>query len=243
MKVLLIFSFLFLVGSVFGWVLEVFFRRFFSRHKWVNPGFCTGPYLPIYGFGLVTLYALSLLEDVIVTSNIIYTRLILFALMAVAMTLIEYIAGVILLKCFKMRLWDYSNMKGNIQGLVCPLFSVFWAALGAIYYFLINPKIIDALIWLSQNLAFSLIIGWCLGIFTIDVIHSANVVAKLKAYADEKNIVVKIDELKERLSELETRSGRKASFLFPFKTAHATWKERLQEAYNTLESFESRFTK
>lgn len=235
MKYLLIFSFLFLLGSVFGWILEVFFRRFVSRHKWVNPGFCSGPYLPIYGFGLVTLYALSLLENVIVTPNIIYTRLILFALMAVAMTLIEYIAGLILLKGFKMRLWDYSKRPGNIQGLICPEFSLAWALLGAAYYFLINPRIVDALVWLSHNLAFSLIIGWCLGIFTVDVIHSANVVAKLKSFADEKDIVVKIDEIKEHISELEARSGRKTSFLFPFRAVRGAWDEKLHEVYESFE--------
>jgi len=36
---------------VFGWVLELLFRRFFSgtnpEHRWINPGFCVGPYLPL----------------------------------------------------------------------------------------------------------------------------------------------------------------------------------------------------
>ena len=56
MSVFLTLAYLFFIGSVFGWVLELFFRKFFSssnpEHKWINPGFCTGPYLPIYGCGL-----------------------------------------------------------------------------------------------------------------------------------------------------------------------------------------------
>ena len=33
MNILLVFAFLFFVGSVFGWVLELFFRRFFSKNN------------------------------------------------------------------------------------------------------------------------------------------------------------------------------------------------------------------
>ena len=63
MSLFLVLTFLFFVGSVAGWVLELFYRRFFSRNnperKWINPGFLTGPYLPLYGFSLVILFSLS----------------------------------------------------------------------------------------------------------------------------------------------------------------------------------------
>ena len=49
MNQVLIFAFLFFIGSCLGWCMEVFFRRFFSRanpeRKWINPGFLAGPYL------------------------------------------------------------------------------------------------------------------------------------------------------------------------------------------------------
>lgn len=40
MEIFLILTFLFAVGALCGWVLELFFRRFNSK-KWINPGFCT----------------------------------------------------------------------------------------------------------------------------------------------------------------------------------------------------------
>lgn len=56
MNIFLIYAFLFYIGSGLGWVLELFFRHWFLRsnpeHRWVNPGFCVGPYVPLYGFGL-----------------------------------------------------------------------------------------------------------------------------------------------------------------------------------------------
>lgn len=64
MSMFLTLAFLFAMGSMAGWVLEVFFRRFFStanpERKWINPGFCTGPCLPIYGSGLCILYLISI---------------------------------------------------------------------------------------------------------------------------------------------------------------------------------------
>ena len=117
MNLFLTLAFLFFIGSVFGWVLELFFRKFFSssnpEHKWINPGFCTGPYLPIYGFGLCALYLLARIGDATGLDNSLHGKAVLFVGMAVSMTLIEYIGGLMLLKGAKIRLWDYSNCWGG----------------------------------------------------------------------------------------------------------------------------------
>ena len=146
MSMMLTLAFLFFIGSVLGWILELLFRNL-TQHpdKIVNPGFCTGPYLPIYGFGLCALYLLASLEQYSLVPDPFWNKVMLFAAMAVGMTLIEYIAGVFCLKYLKVRLWDYSDLWGNIQGIICPLFSFFWAILGAMYYFLIHPHILVGL--------------------------------------------------------------------------------------------------
>lgn len=99
MSMFLTLAFLFAIGSVAGWVLEVFFRRFYSagnpERKWINPGFCTGPYLPIYGGGLCALYLISMLETYSIIENAVLNKVVLFSVMAVSMTLIELIAGLV----------------------------------------------------------------------------------------------------------------------------------------------------
>ena len=59
MNILIVVCTLFVIGSVTGYILEVFYRRIFSRNKWMNPGFLLGPYLPIYGIGVLMLYGIS----------------------------------------------------------------------------------------------------------------------------------------------------------------------------------------
>ena len=203
MSIFLTLAYLFFVGSVLGWVLELLFRNLTQRHeKWVNPGFCTGPYLPIYGCGLCVLFLLASLEQYSLISHPFWNKAVLFLAMAVGMTLIEYLAGLFCLKFFKVRLWDYSGLWGNVQGIICPLFSFFWAVLGAIYYFFIHPYILGGLQWLSRNLAFSFFIGMFFGIFLIDVAHSGNLVVKLKRFAEENQVIVRYEALKDHILQL-----------------------------------------
>lgn len=238
MNVFLELSFLFFMGSVSGWALEVLFRRFLSRanpeRKWINPGFCTGPYLPLYGFGLCLMYGIASLEKWSVIANPFWNKAVLLLVMAVCMTAIEYIAGVLALKIMKVRLWDYTDAWGNLQGIICPKFSLIWAALGAVYYFLIHPHILGAIHWLSQNLAFSFVIGLFFGVFLMDVAHSVQLVAKLKAFAEENDVVVKYETLKAHIRRHYDATAQKYHFFRPLHTDRPL-SEHLREMLSTLE--------
>ena len=213
MNTILVLAFLFYIGSIVGWILELFFRKIVcSEHKWINPGFLTGPYLPLYGFGTIVLFFISLLEKYIFIENIVLKRVLLFVLMALVMTLLEYVAGLIFVKNMKIKLWDYSKEKFNIQGIICPKYSFLWSVLGALYYFLIHPKIINAIIWLSENLAFSFFVGMFYGFFVIDVVYSLNLMVKIKKFAKENEFIVKFEELKAGI--IQNAKSRKKKFKF-----------------------------
>ena len=236
MSMMLTLAFLFLIGSVLGWILELLFRNL-TQHpdKIVNPGFCTGPYLPIYGFGLCALYLLASLEKYSLVPDPFWNKVMLFAAMAVGMTLIEYIAGVFCLKYLKVRLWDYSDLWGNIQGIICPLFSFFWAVLGAMYYFLIHPHILVGLKWLANNLAFSFFIGVFYGVFAIDVIHSAKLVVNLKAFAEDNDVIVRYEALKTHIRQRRERIALKYHFFRPFRS-DLPLSQHLLQMQETLET-------
>lgn len=232
MNLFLTLAFLFFIGSTAGWVLELFYRHFASmkkgERKWINPGFCTGPYLPIYGCGLCGLFLLAGLEGCLPWMN----KPVLFLLMALSMTAIEYVAGLWCLKRSKIRLWDYSDQWGNIQGIICPKFSLYWAVIGALYYFFIHPRILGALNWLSRNLAFSFVIGMFFGIFILDFAHSARLVSRLKAFAEENDVIVRYEALK--LHIRQTQEREKYHFFRPFHS-QLPLGEHLKQMAGTLE--------
>lgn len=238
MNVFLELAFLFFVGSASGWLLEVVYRRFVSDsnpdRKWINPGFCTGPYLPLYGFGLCIMYLIASLERMNLIENPFLNKAVLLFSMAICMTVIEYIAGILALKIIKVRLWDYRNEWGNIQGIICPKFSVFWAILGAVYYFLIHPHIINAIHWLSQNLAFSFVIGFFFGVFIIDVAHSVQLIAKLKKFAEENDVVVRYETIKSNIRSHYESTAQKYRFFHPFRTDRPL-SEHLKDMLDTFE--------
>lgn len=240
MNLSLALAFLFFMGSISGWGIELIFRRFFSganpERKWINPGFCAGPYVPLYGFGLCIMFLIALLENLHLIANPFWNRIALFFLAAIAMTVIEYIAGVICLKITKVRLWDYSGEWGNIQGIICPKFSFAWAILGAVYFFLIHPHILDALVWLSNNLAFSFVIGFFFGVFTIDVVHSAQLTMKLNGFAMENDVIVRYENIKAHIRSIQDEASQKHYFFHPFRSENPL-DEHLREM---LASFEDR---
>ena len=209
MTVFLQIVFIFYLGSTFGWTIELFFRRIVHK-KWVNPGFLIGPYLLIYGFGLVFLTNIYFIFQ---SQSI--NPIIVILLMGFVMTLIELIGRLISLKN-KIRLWDYRDRWLNYKGIICPLFSVIWTIVGALYYYIIAEDIINALGWFSENIAFSYILGIFTGLIIIDAFYSCKLYSKIKKYAKENNIIIKYEQLKVDIKEFQKSAREKYSFLNSF---------------------------
>ena len=197
MKYLVIISTLFVIGSLLGWCIELFFRRYISQKKWMNPGFLTGPYLPIYGFGVILLYGLSNIPLGI--DNGFVEVLIRIIIIGVGMTLDEFIAGLIFIKGFKIKLWDYSNRKGNIMGIICPIFSVIWLAVGSLYYFLLNPFLVQSISWISENLIYTYFVGGVVGAMLVDFAYSIHLATKLKVFKEYRDL--RFEEFKKKIKD------------------------------------------
>ena len=95
--------YLFMIGSIFGYFIELFYRKK-VMNKWIKPGIFKGVYLPLYGMGLCISYFIYNLEV-----NALF-KVILSILL---LTLIELLCGFIFIKCFKIPLWDYSDKLFN----------------------------------------------------------------------------------------------------------------------------------
>lgn len=209
-------AFIFMVFSFLGWVLEVFFRRFVSSKKWINPGFLKGPYLPIYGTGIIVLFAYTtfLLNFKNYFHNDIVFDLVIILGIGILMTLIELIAGIIFICKMKIKLWDYSNRPLNFKGVICLEFSIIWTILGSIFYFFFYHPIFNmviSFITLDWFIMAIFLMGIFYGVFLIDLIKSLNLGKKISKLAKEYNLVIKYEELKieikEKLHNLSLRSS------------------------------------
>ena len=167
---------IFAIGCSFGWVLEVFFRRFWSgnnaEHRWVNPGYLRGPWLPVYGLGLLSLYLLSDLASFFAVRGLFSSILLVFAMAATA-TAVEYISGVFSKKVLHATLWDYSGEWGNVDGIICPRFSFFWLIICSAYFFLLHKPLSRLISIYSAHPVALMLIGGYLGLFFSDVIATS----------------------------------------------------------------------
>ena len=156
------------------------------------------------------LYLLASLENYEWITNPFWNKAVLFLAMAVGMTLIEYVAGLFCLKFLKVRLWDYSNLWGNVQGILyLSGFLCRMGCSGGTVLLSDSSPHPGGLEWLSQNLAFSFFIGVFFGVFAVDVAHSAQLVAKLKHFAEEYTIVLAYEEIKAHIRRAHLKNAMK----------------------------------
>jgi len=209
MSYLVIISTLFVIGSLGGWVIELFFRRCVSQKKWMNPGFLTGPYLPIYGFGVLVLYAVSNIPLGI--DGHIWDVIIRIIIIGVGMSLIEFLAGLIFIKGLGIKLWDYSSRKGNIMGIICPSFSIIWLIVGSLYYFFLNPVLVQGITWIAENLIYTYFIGAVIGAMIVDFAYSIHLATKLKVFNEYRALRFEEfkKEFKNKIKNLKGISTRK----------------------------------
>lgn len=153
----------FIIGAFAGWLLECLFRSF-SGHLDKSPGILNTPFCILYGLGTVVL---SLIINRI-TDNFI----LLFALSMIVLTVMEYITFVLLKRIYGVQLWDYSDMKFNIDEKVCLEFSLIWGILGTLYIKFILP-ILTNFFYMSQGGILAALVYLIFGIIFVDFIYSS----------------------------------------------------------------------
>lgn len=178
----------FLYGFI-GWGVEVVYAAI-KTHKLVNRGFLCGPICPIYGFGMVGLvYSVSLIP---MPDSGSMSAVAIFFIGMFLTTAIELVGGWALFKIYHIRWWDYSDMKFNLGGYICPQFSLLWG-LGSV----LMIKVVHPLLARGSNpmpFKIMLILDIVLFVlFAVDVAVSTAAAIGLNKYLRE------IDELRARL--------------------------------------------
>lgn len=216
-------AYLFTLGCLSGWIIELLYRRFISKNnperKWINPGFLRGPYLPLYGTGLTVVFGMSYIPDLAVgkIGELTIPKIILIIIaMGLAMTLVEFIGGMIFIRRMKIKLWDYSNEWGNIKGIICPKFTFYWTVMSGLYYIFVQPQVVRLVSWYYDNIAFTFIIGMFFGLFVVDFCYSLHVGNIIRRFAEENEIIVKYEELKDAIERNKEELQDRARFTLAF---------------------------
>lgn len=160
----------FIIYSFLGWLIEVGCKSI-QYKRFVNRGFLLGPICPIYGYGV--LFIVLLIGDD--TSDILSV----FLKSILICSVLEYFTSYFMEKLFKVRWWDYSNNKFNINGRICLETMIPFGLLGTLVVYVIHPLIVRFVNLFSSK--FLIIIGIILFIaYFIDNILSFNVMNKIK---------------------------------------------------------------
>ena len=131
----------FLTYCFIGWVYEVIWEAAIGN-GFVNRGFLYGPYLPIYGFGVLALYFILrklMKKKIKIFNKISITPIIVFIAILIIASSIEYFASYIMELLFHKRWWDYSYDILNINGRVSLRNSSILAAGAMVLLYGIHP--------------------------------------------------------------------------------------------------------
>ena len=161
----------FFLYSVVGYIAEIIVVSINSKKIVLNRGFLIGPYLPIYGFGsLIMLIFLRRYEE---------DPIVLFVMGAFFCIALEYFTSLIMEKIFKLRWWDYSDKKFNINGRVCLDNALLFGIAGILVVKVIHPLLEDLIYLLPSGLTIGLAIFLFIVMF-IDLCESCYITFRLK---------------------------------------------------------------
>ena len=102
----------FVLFSFLGWIYEsVWCAMIENNHGFVNRGVLFGPWLPIYGIGILIILA-------VVKKARIKRPLMIFCVATCISAVVELIGSYIMEMLVGSFAWDYSDMFGNFQGRI-----------------------------------------------------------------------------------------------------------------------------
>lgn len=118
------------IYSFIGWCGEVCVAAV-RKKKFINRGFVSGPFCPIYGAGAVA-FAVFLPE---LTENPFF----LFLGGMILASFLEFVTGALLEKLFHKKWWDYSGIRFNFEGYVCVRYALLWGGFALLLTYIVSP--------------------------------------------------------------------------------------------------------
>lgn len=188
---------LFFSYSFIGWCIEVTLK-FLQYHRFINRGFLTGPWLPIYGSGC-TLITLAV-DGLVHLSKYESSFGSVFAVSFVLCGLLEYGASYYMEKRFHARWWDYSQKPMNLNGRIWIGNLILFGLGGMIVVKFANPLLLP--VFSSASLRMREIIAGSLSVVFISDFIVSHFVLKLVKFGVEHSEADNTEEIGREIKKL-----------------------------------------
>lgn len=179
----------FFLYSFFGWIWESGYVSV-RKHRWVNRGFMHGPMLPLYGSGAVSV--------LIITLPVRENLPLVFIMGMIGATLLEFFTGMIMESLFHVRYWDYSHLKFNIKGYICPVASLCWGVFSIMMVKVVHIPIEEVILKIPMTIADGLA-------FVLTVVAAVDFTQSFNEAMDMKKMLAQLDETKVQIQKLQER--------------------------------------
>lgn len=162
----------FFIYSILGFVLESFLA-WISRSGFKS-GILYGPWTPIYGIGVVVILLLSNYFFMNLHMPRWIETIVVFIIVAIFLSCLELIGGVLIEKIFNISFWSYENHKFNIGSYISLEMTFIWGIATVLFIYIVNPlfkKIIE-LIPNALTIVFLIIMVMDFGITLYNNVHN-----------------------------------------------------------------------
>lgn len=186
----------------FGWIFESSYVSCKTR-RFVNRGFLRLPMLPLYGTGAVMMLWVSLPLE--------HNVFLVYISGMIAATVLEYVTGWAMERLFKMKYWDYSNQRFNLNGYICLSSSVAWGFLTIFLTEIVHPPI-SRLVLLLHPIPALITVGAVTVMFTADAVQSVRAALDLAKVLDAMTKMrAELDDIQVQMALLKSETSKRVS--------------------------------
>lgn len=192
----------FYIYCFFGWIFESTYVSVKKGH-FVNRGFLRLPMLPIYGTGAVMMLWVSLpVRD---------SLLLVYTSGAIAATILEYVTGWGMERLFKVKYWDYSNQRFQLNGYICLSSTIAWGFLTVLLTEILHPPIARYVLGIPLGVLL-VCIGGITVLFVLDAVRSVKEALDLAKVLDAMtNMRAELDDLQVQMALLKAEMQQRAA--------------------------------
>jgi uncharacterized membrane protein len=157
-----------------------------KKGHFINRGFMKGPWLPLYGTGAICVLFVTLPFQ----SNWILVYLV----GALAATILEYIVGALMVRLFKVRYWDYSYRKIQLNGHICLVSTIAWGFLSLLMVYVVHEPVAKFILNLNNDFV-------SVVTFLITIAMVFDFANAFRQAMDLRALIIQAEQIRENLHE------------------------------------------